>query len=83
MKPLYHLSKVKCFKGKLQKRAGLNVNYNHKVHVSALTLKQLTGEVNNIDHGYNILFHWKALGPGIHIDILKPIKPMQTLLLTK
>lgn len=70
MKPLYHLTEVKYSKGKLQIRAGLNVNYNHKVHVSGLTLKQFTDEVNTTDHGFSILIHWKALGPGIDIDIL-------------
>lgn len=36
---------------------------------SLRTLKPLTDEVNDTDHGYRSMFEWKSLRAGVHVDV--------------
>lgn len=39
-------------------------------HQSATALKPATDDVNGIGQNYSTMFQWKALRPGIHVDVL-------------
>lgn len=41
------------------------------VHHSTMTLKPLTGQMNDADLGYSAMFSWETLGPCIHVDVLR------------
>lgn len=42
-------------------------------HWSASTRSPLTHEGTDSHHGYSTVFQWETLGPGIHIDVSRPV----------
>lgn len=52
------------------------------IHWSA-TCKPVTDKVNDTDHGYCTVFWWETLGPGIHRNVVCPIKPSRILVQTE
>lgn len=48
------------------------------IHWSATTWDPLTGEVKSIDHGYSNNVAVESLNPGIHVNLLWAVKPIQT-----